>query len=329
MKRNIIIGLLIAIVLVGGTGIAAAEDKPAQDDGRFRIFSIFGNRYDEYSESGVTDTSSVFNINTFFDVNEYFTIITKSEFHQWWREKVDRSTLPPPLADSYDENWESIAYEAFVEGKYEFLGAKLGRFTYKPAYGLVHGDYQQVSGGEISAAYNDMVRVALAGGQNTHYMGPFGPQDNTDYIGGDIVLSLIPNTNIKAAYMENDEVNYLEAGFDVKVPFDLGLEAAYIQSDADDDEVGYYAQIKYKNAIPFVPNTYDFYVQYHYLEANSIMGNDIPLSSDVEGIRLGLHYAPFPGVLLWTFYDFAESITTGEEDNFFRVQLDFFFDMKM
>jgi hypothetical protein len=329
MKKKIIIRLLIWIVLVGGTGIAAAADKPAQDNGRFRIFSIFGNRYDEHSESGVTDTSSVFDINTFFDINAYFTVITRSEFHQWWRDEVDRSALPPALADAYDENWQSIAYQAFAEGRYKFLGAKLGRFTYKPAYGLVHGDYQQVSGGEISAGYNDRVKVALAGGRNTHYMGPFGPQDNTEYIAGDIVLSLIPKTNIKAAYMENDDVEYLEAGFDIMAPFDVGLEAAYIQSDAADDEIGYHAQVKYKNAIPFAPNTYDLYIQYHYLEADSIMGNDIPLESDIEGIRLGLHYAPFAGVLLWTFYDFAESITTGEEDNFFRVQLDFFFDMKM
>jgi hypothetical protein len=305
--------------------MANAADESVKSEDKIKISGLFGNRYDEKSDSGVTDTSSVLVLNTLFNVNQYFSIKTRSEFHQWWREKVDRETLPPPLAEDYDENWSDLGNEAYVEGKYEFIGGKLGRFIYMPAYGIVHGDKQQVSGGEISAAYNDMAKVTLAGGQNTHYMGPFGPQDSTDYIGGDIALSLIPSTNIKAAYMENDDVEYFEGGFDVTAPFDVGAEAAYLQSDDDDDEIGYYAQLKYKNAIPFVPNSYDVYVQYHYLEANSIMGNDLPLESDLEGIRIGLHFAPLKNVLFWAFYDFAEYISTGEEQNFFRMQLDFFF----
>lgn len=313
--------------------IETHELEQPKDTERLEIFGIFGNRYDWTENSGMTDESSVIILKTTFKFNDYFTGVTQSEAHQWWGDDVDTSNFPSALADSYDENWRDWFYQGYVEGKYSMFGAKMGRFTYFPAYGITHGDYQVVSGGQISFHLDDKFSLTATTGQNSHHMGPFQEQDSTDYNEADFALNVIPMLNIKAAWMSSDDdsekINYTESGFDVKLPMNMAFEAAYMKSDADSgDDTGYYAKLQYGQAIPFVGSTYDIFLTYHDLEADSIMGNDIPLDSDTKGLRLGFHYVPINNVQIWCFYDNAKVISTDEDEDFFRIQVDFFFDWK-
>jgi len=66
-------------------------------------------------------------------------------------------------------------------------------------------------------------------------------------------------------------------------------------------------------------------VTYHDLEANSIMGNDIPLKSDQKGVRYGVHYVPFQNAIATVWYDDVKIISTNKNNDKIRVQLDVFF----
>lgn len=303
-----------------------------QDEARFELFAVFGNRYDHQSDDGVTDKSSVVDIKTAFKINDYLTAVTQSAAHQWWDDDVDTSTLPSSMAENFDENWRDWFFQGYVDGKYNYFSAKLGRFFYVPAYGIVHGEYAVVSGGLLSFNYNDKFSITAVDGQNSHHMGPFQEQESTDYYSADFMVNVLPIFNIKGAYMssddDSDDINYYEIGFDVKLPLNFTFETAYTKSDADTYDTGYYAKIQYGQAIPFVGKTFDIYAIYHDLEENSIMSNDIPLDADREGIRIGCHYTPINNVMFTVWYDDADVISTDEEENYFRFQIDFFFNWK-
>ncbi len=307
-----------------------------KDDARLELFAVFGNRYDHQSDDGVTDKSSVVDIKTTFKINDYFTAVTQSAAHQWWDDDVDTSTLPSALASNFDANWRDWFFQGYVQGKYNIVdsevSAKIGRFFYVPAYGIVHGEYAVVSGGLLSYNYHDKFSITAVDGQNSRHFGPFQEQASTDYYSADFMVNILPILNVKGAYMssddDSDDTNYYEIGFDVRLPLNFAFETAYTKSDADTYDTGYYAKLQYGQAIPFVGKTFDLYVIYHDLEENSIMSNDIPLDADREGVRFGCHYTPIDNVMFTVWYDDADVISTDEEENFFRFQVDFFFNWK-
>ena len=206
------------------------------------------------------------------------------------------------------------------------LNVKAGRFAYFPAYGITHGDYLYVSGAQVGFNIGDRVRTTLTGGQNTQFV-PGGTYNSMGYYAAEVAAAVIPGkTNVKVAYQKNqsgkglapsfvyDLVNgqddtyygYLEAGFDTKLPMNLSFEAAGIKSSYDEESKGAYAQLKYGNAIPFVPNTFDFYVAYHNLQSNSIQYNDLRYYPNMRGVRFGAHYTPMDCVLITAWYDVPE-----------------------
>ncbi|MBP2652804.1 MAG: S-layer y domain protein [Firmicutes bacterium] len=298
--------------------VSQQEETPVaadnNDSNKFSYLGIFGSRYDHKSDSGVTDKSAVFIFNASYKFSDQFKVVTQSEFHHTYDESV-----------AGNRAWNQVGRQFYGEGTFEGWSAKVGRFSYLPAYGLVHGDYQQVTGGLVSFGNN--VKTTLVAGRNSLYI-PDMELAKTDYKAIDVVCPVAQNTNVRAVYMQNSDtsdVNYFEGGFDTKLTQDLGFEAAYVKSDVSADNKGYYAKLSYKNAIPFVAKTYDVFVTYHNLEANSIMSNDIPLLADRKGIKYGVHYAPWNSSLLTLWYDNAKYISTGASQNFYRAQLDFFF----
>jgi len=332
-----------------GVRVATLENNA----NNFHYFGIFGNRYDHMKTEGVTDRSSVILFNTFFKINDQFTMVTRSEMHR----------LYTPTAEYWDNNgsevtpndkndWQHFGELVYADCKFDGVNAKLGRFDYIPAYGITHGDYLYVSGALVSFG-DQNAKATLVVGQDTDYV-PQGTYASMNYKAADVVFAVDPTTNIRLSYQRNQSgiglapavaysgddsnYNYFEGGFDTKLDKDWAFEAAYIKSSYDADNKGYYAQLKYKNAIPFVPNTYDFYVAYHNLETNSIMYNDLRYYPNMKGIRVGFHYAPWNSTLLTVWYDIEKyinagtaikdssiAVAAGDKDNFFRAQLDFFF----
>lgn len=324
---------------------------------KFSYFGLFGNRYDNMDKEGVTDKSNVFILNTFYKVNDKFTFVTTNEMHKMYKEAgeqwVGNTGLVAPDSAS---DWNYWGLQAYVDGQFDGFKTKLGRFTYMPAYGIAHGEYLQVSGAQV--AFGHKLKTILTAGENTQYV-PGGTYASMGYQAAELAYAVKPGTNIKLSYQRNqsnlglvpqvaytyggvthndDYIHYFEGGFDTKLNKDLSFEAAYVKNSYDEDNKGYYAQLKYKNAIPFVPKSYDFYVTYHNLEGNSIMYNDLRYYNNMKGIRVGAHYAPWDSSLLTVWYDMQKyinagnsqptggvAVAAGERDNFFRAQLDFFF----
>jgi len=318
----------------------------------FHYFGIFGNRFDHMKKEGVTDRSSVVIFDTFFKVNDQFTFVTQNELHRMYSATTEQwNNNGNGIKPDGSKDWQHFGLQAYVDAKFDGMSAKLGRFTYMPAYGITHGEYLEVSGGLVS--FGDKVKTTLVVGQDTNYV-PQGTFASMDYKAADVVFAVDPKTNIRLSYQKNQSgkglapavayagddtnYNYFEGGFDTKLGNDWSFETAYIKSSYDSDNKGYYAQLKYKNAIPFVAKTYDIYVTYHDLEKNSIMYNDLRYYQNMKGVRLGFHYAPWNSTLLTVWYDMQKyinkgtaiqngsmNVAAGEKDNFFRAQLDFFF----
>jgi len=323
---------------------------------KFHYFGLFGNRYDHMKREGVTDKSSVFIFNTFFKVDDQFTFVTQNELHRTYTQTAEQwNNNGNGYTPNGRSNWQQFGLQAYVAGKFDGMSTKMGRFTYMPAYGISHGEYLEVSGAQVS--FGDKVKTTLVAGQNVEYV-PQGTFASMGYQAADVVFAVNPATNIKLSYQRNqsnlglvpavayengalhnsDYINYYEGGFDTKLGNDLAFEMAYIRTSYDTDNKGYYAQLKYKNAIPFVAKSYDLYIAYHNLEGNSIMYNDLRYYGNMKGIRVGAHYAPWDSTLLTVWYDMQKyinagtsapygtyNVAAGEKDNFLRVQLDFFF----
>lgn len=323
-----------------------------KESGKFSYFGIFGNRYDHMDKEGVTDKSNVFILNSSYKVNKQFTFITTSEMHRMYKAAGEQwvGNSGEQVAPDSASDWNNWGLQVYVDGKFDGYKTKLGRFTYLPSYGISHGEYLQVSGAQIS--FGNKLKTTLTAGENTQYV-PGGTYASMGYQAAEVAYDVEPDTTIKLSYQRNqsnlglspavaphdDEyLHYFEGGFDTKLNKDLVFEAAYIKSSYDADNKGYYAQVKYKNAIPFVAKSYDFYVAYHNLQSNSIMYNDLRYYGNMKGVRVGAHYAPWDSTLLTVWYDMQKyinagksqptngvTVNAGQKDNFFRAQLDFFF----
>jgi len=105
----------------------------------------------------------------------------------------------------------------------------------------------------------------------------------------------------------------------------LSFEAALVKSSAASDSDGSYTKLTYKGANPWKPQSYEIFAAYHKFEANSIIGNDIPLVADQKGIRYGFQYVPWMSSILKVWYDNAKYLGTNTKADKFRTQLDFFF----
>lgn len=323
-----------------------------KDKEKFHYFGIFGNRYDHMNKEGVTDKSNVFILNTSYKINDQFTFVTTSEMHRMYKAAEEQwvGNSGDQVAPDSTSDWNNWGLQVYVDGTFGGFKTKLGRFTYLPSYGIAHSEYLQVSGAQVS--FGNKLKTTLTAGENTQYV-PGGTYASMGYQAIEAAYPLKPDTNIKLSYQrnqsnlglspavaphDNDYFHYIEGGFDTKITKNLAFEAACIKSSYDADNKGYYAQLKYKNAIPFVPKSYDFYVAYHKLESNSIMYNDLRYYSNMKGVRVGAHYAPWDSTLLTVWYDMQKyinagtsqptsgvSVDAGQKDNFFRAQLDFFF----
>jgi len=340
---------------------------------RFHYFGIMGNRYDHTEVSSTTDNSFVGILNLGFKINDHMTFETTSEYHKMYHHQ-DATTTPDGSANTVNtpigtyqtpndqSSWNHIFEQAYVDAKFATgkTEIKAGQFSYFPGYGLSHGDYMFIDGVQVGFNLHDRVRTIFTGGQNTQY-NPGMIYESMGYFAGEAIVNVLPksNTNVRISYQKNQSnrglapalayatgklydktyIGYWENGIDTRLPYDLAFEAAYVKSDYDKDSKGIYAQLKYKGAIPFVPNTFDVFAAYHKLEANSIQYNDLRYYSNMKGIRLGAHYTPMDSVLITAWYDIQEyinagtsqpggtnyAVAAGKKDNFVRLQVDLFF----
>lgn len=329
--------------LVWGAGAPSADAFALDDKGKLRMDCVYSIRYDHNEIDTVEDWGHALIVDLHWNFAKNLSLNTQSEFHQLFKHDLPWSTS----SDGYFHSWMLPLYECYVQGDYKEhnLSAKVGQFTYMPAYGVSHGLYQEVYGAQVT--YGKTVKFTLAGGKTRPYW-PGGQRNSTlahddgmmkksDYFAADVVVPVDKNTNIRALWQHgavplpkqvpvNPELlNFTEIGFDTKIAKDFSLEAAALHSTADTDNKGLYAKLQYKGIRPDKPGSYDVFVTYHDLEANSIMGNDIPLKADQKGVRYGVHFVPVKNTIVTVWYDDAKVISTGADKDKFRAQLDVLF----
>ncbi len=356
-KKSITLLTAILLLGIGGNTFAAdttvatdtkavtnntvATDTKTTTDEKIKISGIFGTRYEHTQGKGVTDFDSMVNLKISAKINDQLSVITESEFHRNLRNDVPFSYSPDGVL--HDWNWP--VFQVHVDGEFDGTTVKLGRFTYMPTYGLVHGNYQEVSGGLIS--FGKVVKTTIVTGENTPYWPGTsnnsslstadGTMQTSSYHAIDVVVPVSQITNIRASYQKGSvaipkevlfsspELSFTEYGFDTKISKDLSFECAQVRSTAESDNTGSYAKLTYKGANPWKIHSYDTFVTYHNLETNSIIGNDIPLAANQKGIRYGFHYVPCMSSMLTIWYDDVKELSTNTKEDKFRAQIDFFF----
>ncbi|MBP1628981.1 MAG: S-layer protein [Holophagaceae bacterium] len=306
-KKSAILALTAA--LCAGSAASAADSI----GDRFHYFGIMGNRYDHMEVEGRTDLSFVGILNLGFKINDHMSFETTSELHKQYRQTEENQNLNGSSFPDDKSDWTHLFENAYVNANWDVakLNVKAGRFRYDPAYGISHGDYLYVSGAQVGFSPIDQVRLTLTGGQNTNYV-PGGTFASMGYMAAEAAVAVIPKTaNVKLSFQRNQSnlglapaaayavydataglygprhdseyMNYFEGGFDTKLPMNFSFEGCFIKSSYDTDNKGTYAQLKYGNAIPFVPGTFDIYAAYHNLEGNSIMWNDMRYYKNMKG----------------------------------------------
>ena len=325
------------------TTTVATDTKATTDEKseKFKISGVFGTRYDHTEGQGVTDFGNVLGLKISAKLNDKISIMTESEMHHNLRDDLPFDFSP----DGKLNDWTWLGLQAHVKGEFDGTTVKLGRFSYVPTYGLVHGDKQQVDGGLVS--FGKIVKTTIVTGTNN----PFWPattsnstlndadgiMQKSSYHAIDFVVPVSKITNIRASYQKgtvplprevassNPQLSFTEYGFDTNFAKDLSFECAQVRSTADSANNGSYAKLTYKGANPGKLHSYDVYTAYHDLEANSIIGNDINFTADQKGMRYGIHYVPWNNSLLHVWYDDVKVSSTNTTKDKFRAQMDFFY----
>ncbi|SDE96804.1 hypothetical protein [Sporomusa acidovorans] len=330
------------LICVGAMFLVSIVNQVFAADNEIKVEGVWGNRYIHTKDKSLEDGGTMVNLTITKKLSDKYKIVTESEVHRPLKDSL-------PFATSRDGKMHSWAWpflQANIEGNFDGTIVKLGRFTYTPAYKLVHDNKQQVSGGLVS--FGKIVRTTIVVGKNDPFWpgtssnstmpGADGLMQRSAYQSIDVVIPASEITNIRAAYQKgtvplpkealptvNPRINFKEFGFDTKVVKNLGLEAALIRSSAAADGHGSYAKLIYKGANPGIAQSFDIYTTYHKLEANSIIGNDIPMLADYKGVRVGTHYVIWKGSLLEVFYDKQKTVKTNAKADMFMAKLDFFF----
>lgn len=149
----------------------------------------------------------------------------------------------------------------------------------------------------------------------------------------DITYPLSKNTNLTADYIHltsSDDSTSSKAfavgGFDTKLDKNFSVKGVYSKSNYSTDNKGYMLGLTYKAAIPFIPHSWDIYVNLTHAEANSTISTvDYDIEDCVygaKGITVGYEYIPRPGVIYMARYIYMTGLTPGFTDyknKFIRV----------
>lgn len=271
--------------------------------------------------------------------------------------------------------------QLYAEGRIGAVDVKLGRYYLQSPYKFTFDE--KIDGWQASygmpTRFGRPARFTLNSG-NTYSRLLYGDKENKLDVwaeGGSTnfrVLSLIgeipvaKNTNFTAHYgrmtRRDDHMQRktLSVGFDTKLNRDLKLTAAMAHSDSDTLNRSHVIELKYKEAQPAVPGSYDIYIKKYLQRGHTGMtdwfNDDIidPTNGDYNdelskknpgmsvwdhragefnGVRIGVDFVPVRNTKLkfrYTFgklglFDPGSGTLTGKKDDysFFRTQWEVYF----
>ncbi|MBP2655980.1 MAG: S-layer protein [Firmicutes bacterium] len=223
----------------------------------------------------------------------------------------------------------------------------MGKFNPFSAYGLVIDD--SITGGQFE--FGNKLKTRLAYGKlSASSLGSSSVVDNpyedvagSKYGLAELDYALSPVTNVKAAYHRidvvssattsssnsDDIVTYYEGGFDTKLGSNWGVVATASKSDIDvagQDNKGYFAQLKYKEAAIAKPGSYDLFYNYRKIPTLAEIDSTWDYAYGVKGNQFGIEYIPMTNSKITAFYLNGNLLDdTNTKYKVYRAQIEFFF----
>lgn len=244
---------------------------------------------------------------------------------------------------------------AYVQGPIAGTMVTVGRFDYKPNYGMLIDS--TLNG--VNFAFGDQVKVNVFYGKDNN-AGIYYDADKLEMYGTSIKYSMTAKTNVVGGYYhyqdkgnsisaahfgaDEDSINVWELGFDTKFAKNLAFKAAYGASDADEQNKAAFAQVDYKGAAAKNAGSFGAWINYRDFQANAApkttfdgayayankaanFGNNQTYGG--KGYEVGFGYAPVQNALWKVQYvDVKPTNDDGAYNyrtKFFQTQIEFFF----
>jgi len=315
-----------------GVRLKAVEEKADQ----VNIRGFLGFRYDwkkTASTSKITEAAHL-DLQTDIRVNEDTVVGIETIAHKNLLNSSDRVDDTVSTGDYNKVN--TLCVITNIDKKVQLVA---GEFKFIPAYGMVASS-EDIYGGPLKGVKakfgGDVVTTTLFYGRNP---GPLGTiMDSTlrtPYKYAEFDFAVSKTANIKMAYHKTPNADYKEIGFDTKVVQNLKFMAATAQSNLSSPNRGTFAQLTYKQALPWgkkpVLHSYDLWVAYHNIPANSTLNGGCVSDfygnyyEGFKGQSYGCQYVFAKNVMLTTFVLDGKQITSQANFKVYRAQMDFFF----
>ncbi len=242
-------------------------------------------------------------------------------------------------------------HNAYVKGALFGTTATIGRFDYVPNFGLIMDG--RLNGAKIG--FGNALKTELYYGKQqetgSDMWGNWGSSaTHFEVIAGTLKYDTSKATTLNGGYYQfkdNDKENYFggedtlkvwEAGFRTQFAKNLALKGSYADSDADQDDQAYFAQIDYKGANKSKVGSYGVWVGYRNLEANAAPKPTMDGKwaekngrNGGKGYEVGFNYTPALNTVLRVKYVDMKKATdsaavVGDRDSkFLQAQAEFFF----
>jgi len=232
----------------------------------------------------------------------------------------------------------------WVKGPLFGATTTIGRFDYFENDGLMIDS--TLNG--VNLAFGNVLKANVFYGKDNSYS-VFDRHSCNKYevTGAALTYGVSKNTNLTGGYYQfkvsddvifdsDDTAKVWEVGFNSKLNDDWGVKASYGQSDANDENKAYFAQLGYKGADKSKPDSYGLFVNYRHLEANAspkatfdgaytVLGQR---DFGAKGYEVGFNYAPMRNAVLQVKYvDIKPTSDWAPQDKtkFLQAQAEFFF----
>jgi hypothetical protein len=248
--------------------------------------------------------------------------------------------------DSADRKTDDTVrlHNAYVKGALFGTTATVGRFDYVPNFGIVMDG--QLNG--VKIGFGNVLKTELLYGkqQNTNLWG-LSSQPHLEVTAATLSYAASKATSLNGGYYQykntsddtffngDDKRNVWEAGFKTQIAPNWALKATYLESDADQDDRGYWTEVGYKGADKKKVGSYGAWVGYRDIERDSA---PLPTLNGLyaekngrnggKGYELGFNYTPALNTLLRVKYVDLKKSYDGADDaktKFLQAQVEFFY----
>ncbi|MBP2638752.1 MAG: S-layer protein, partial [Firmicutes bacterium] len=297
-----------------GVRVKALEDKAdaLQFTGTARFRADAQANGDTYDDKHVN-----LDLHFTYKVNPDWSMIVENEYQ--------RKFTDPSAGDSAGDNAisdnsaiNSQTEQLYATGPIAGASVKVGRYTCKPAYGLVFDS--RVVG--MEATFGKVVKTTLSA-------------SNTDaadgYKGVEAAWSVSPDTKVKADYQQidvNGALNkYYTVGFDTQAAKEVAFTVAVAKSDKESNNKAYFAQLQYDEANSKDVGSSDWFINYRKTPTNAVYYTDMDsedriLDINFKGVRVGVDYVPMLNSKLTAWYMSGKDADTGRsEKKVYRGQI--------